>query len=154
MPDIVTTWLDGHELKTEYDIEYIADRKNWELVCSDRHPAPWELYEHKRMENFSDAMAWYCTAMFRADILDVKMMESTYIDGKLVRERSFDLPWWFMSSMEMAVGHELHDQIGKLEEQHREDSSWITDATEYLEKYNAMRSFREFRNNRVNSDFT
>lgn len=58
MPDIVTTWMDGHELKTEYDIEYITDRENWELICSDKHPAPWELYEHKRMEDFSEAMSW------------------------------------------------------------------------------------------------
>lgn len=154
MPDIVTTWMDGHELKTEYDIEYITDRENWELICSDRHPAPWELYEHKRVEDFSDAMAWYVTALFAKHIYDVKMMESTYIDGKLVRERSFDLPSAFRFYLESAVNREMRKENQRLNEQHKEDAEWIADATEYLEKYNAMRSFREFQNNKVNSDFT
>lgn len=153
MPDIVSTWMDGHELKTEYDIEYITDRKNWEIVCSDRHPAPWELYEHKRMEDFSEAMAWYVTALLAEHIFDVKIMESTYIDGKLVRERSFEPPADFNYYLENAVNRKMREDNERLGDQHKEDSSWIADATAFLGEYN-MKKFREFRSNKVNSDFT
>lgn len=152
MPDIVSTWMDGHELKTEYDIEYIDDLNAWDLVCSDRHPAPWELYEHKRMEDFSDAMAWYVTALFAKHIYDVKMMESTYIDGKLVRERSFEPPADFNYHLENAVNRKMREDNERLYEQHKEESSWIADATAFLGEYN-MKKFREYRD-KVNSDFT
>ena len=152
MPDIVSTWMDGHELKTEYDIEYIDDLNAWDLVCSDRHPAPWELYEHKRMEDFSDAMAWYATALFAKHIYDVKMMESTYIDGKLVRERSFEPPADFNYHLENAVNRKMREDNERLYEQHKEDSSWIADATAFLGEYN-MKKFRKYRD-KVNSDFT
>ena len=153
MSDIVTTWMDGHELKTEYDIEYITDRKNWEIVCSDKHPAPWELYEHKVMEDFSDAMAWYFIALFAEHIFDVKMMESTYIDGKLVRERSFVLPSDFTYYLQQNINREMRKENERMHEQHKEDSAWIADATEFLGKYN-MKKFEEYRNNKANSDFT
>ena len=153
MPDIVSTWMDGHELKTEYDIEYIDDLNAWDLVCSDRHPAPWELYKHKRMEDFSDAMAWYVTALFAKHIYDVKMMESTYIDGKLVCERSFEPPADFNYYLENAVNRKMREDNERLYEQHKEDAEWIADATEFLGKYN-MKKFEEFRNNKANPDFT
>ncbi len=152
MPDIVTNLMDGHELKTEYDIEYITDRKNWELICADKHPAPWELYEHKRMEDFGEAMAWYVTALFAEHIFDVKMMESTYLDGKLVRERSFEPPADFNYYLENAVNRKMRKDNERLYDQHKEDSAWIADATEFLGKYN-MEKFREYRN-KVKSDFT
>lgn len=143
MSDMVTTW-GNYKLQTIYKIEYIQDPQKWAIVCEGKHGAPWELYEHKEMDDLSEAIAWYCYAIFRNDIFDVKMFEETYINEEFVRERSIELPSCFVRDIHLAVNMELRSDNEELAEQHKHDEKLKADTADFLKKYNATKLFADF----------
>ena len=144
--DITTVWGLGKEMRSEYVIEYITDPKNWEIVCSGKHDAPWELYETKTFdsENMGEAISFLTILMMRGDVFDVRMFETIYINEETILERTVILSDTFRHSMRMAVNRDLQDQNERKQEMIDAQGEMISNYQEFIKKYNATNLFEKF----------
>lgn len=145
--DIRTVWDEGKKMRSEYVIEYITDPKNWEIVCSGKHDAPWELYETKTFdsENMGEAISFLTILTMRGDVFDARMFETIYMDERTILERSVYLSDTFRHSMRMAVNREMNDHNETMLKELDAQGEMISTYQEFIKKYNAEKLFEEFK---------
>lgn len=131
-------------IKTIYRIEYIQDPQKWKIMCSDKQPAPWTLYDVRTYDSLDDAITFYLIQFFYDKCFDVKMFEEITLNGEIVRESYIEPKNTFVYSMRKIINESAIAKIERLQEMVESLNYSMESYQKFIEKYHAEKHYNDF----------
>lgn len=77
---------ENSKISAKYEIEYIDNKKDLDIVFGNKHPAPWELYKKKETDDLQTALNIFSILSMSEDKYDVKMWLYIYDGDEIIQE--------------------------------------------------------------------
>ena len=141
---------EGINLKTVYTIEYIDTKKEWEILCANKHPAPWELFKKKVYEDLQDAINQFIVMYSSDSIYEVKLWESIELNNEVIQERCID----GIDNFKYIVNNETKRQLNLINDK-QDTLKYYEKQSEtlraFLKKYHAEETYKKFEDEQNNN---
>lgn len=112
--------------KITYTIEYVDDKRIWQLLCDEKVENPWEVYKRREFDNASEAMHLYTLWVLQDNIYDVKLFARYETESGEWYEEYIDYKSTFRYDVRNRVDMEMRKEIEKL---HEENSNLVKENT-------------------------
>lgn len=146
------TDINGHKIRKRFVIEYCDNPRRFERLgkvgveIDDVYDRL--ILEEKETDRFASfesvAYQTYLFYLFNPRILDVKMWEEIWSEGKQIHERYIEMPATFHHEFAKTVARDVMENRDALRKENEELKTTLATYSDFIKKYGAERTYQEY----------